>query len=94
MANASYHREKCNVRERIFMSRGNLRDWRAICEEVLQEQRPERVEALLHELLQALDRRVNDRREQTHHSSSGPLNLEGDLRGNLKKESKRVTPGE
>jgi hypothetical protein len=39
------------------MSRGNQRDWREICEQVLEEKNSERLNKLLAELLTALDER-------------------------------------
>jgi hypothetical protein len=39
------------------MSRGNQRDWREICEEVLSEKNSDRLSALLNELLEALEAR-------------------------------------
>jgi len=42
------------------MNAGNHRDWREICEEVLKEKKKEKMETLLSELAQALDRRARD----------------------------------
>ena len=45
------------------MSTAKQRHWREICEELLQEKHTERVETLLQELAQALDRRAGDHEE-------------------------------
>jgi hypothetical protein len=39
------------------MGQGNRRDWREICEDVLRERNPEKVNALLDELATALEER-------------------------------------
>jgi hypothetical protein len=44
------------------MRQGNQRDWREICVEVLLERDTHRVNALLEELLEALERREDARR--------------------------------
>jgi hypothetical protein len=41
----------------ISMNENKRRDWRVICEEVLQETNPARLNILLEELLAALERR-------------------------------------
>jgi hypothetical protein len=43
---------------------GAGRDWRKICEEVLRERRPDRVNALLQELLKALEEREHERERE------------------------------
>ncbi|MGC2196542.1 MAG: hypothetical protein WA628_17850 [Terriglobales bacterium] len=43
------------------MSPGNDRDWRAICEEVLREKNRDHIDALLEELLEALEERARAR---------------------------------
>lgn len=47
------------------MNAGEHRDWREICEEVLKEKKKEKVETLLEELTQALDRRAREREVNT-----------------------------
>jgi hypothetical protein len=42
------------------MTAGKQRDWRKICEEVLKERKTEKVNTLLEELVQALDRRARE----------------------------------
>jgi hypothetical protein len=44
-----------------FMSQGNPRGWREICEEVLRTKDEDKVNALLDELLRALDERDQKR---------------------------------
>jgi hypothetical protein len=50
--------------ETARMREGNQRDWREICMEVLAERNTERVNVLLEELLDALDRRPEARSPQ------------------------------
>jgi len=45
------------------MSTAKQRHWREICEELLQEKHTDKVETLLQELAQALDRPAGDREE-------------------------------
>jgi hypothetical protein len=46
------------------MSLDNRRDWREICEDLLKEKNPGRVNALLTELLAALEARARERGPQ------------------------------
>jgi hypothetical protein len=43
------------------MTSDNRKDWRKICEQVLREKNPDRVAALLEELLEALEERARTR---------------------------------